>query len=33
MNIALIDGGYFVKRLQKHWLPDTYGNMKFWNEV
>ena len=32
MNIALIDGGYFVKRLQKHWLPDTYGNMKFWND-
>ena len=20
------------KRLQKHWLPDTYGNMKFWND-
>ncbi len=32
MNIALIDGGYFVKRLQKHWLPDVYGNMKFWND-
>jgi len=32
MNVALIDGGYFVKRLQKHWLPDIYGNMKFWND-
>ena len=32
MNIALIDGGYFVKRLQKHWLPNVYGNMKFWND-
>jgi len=32
MNIALIDGGYFVKRLQKHWMPDVYGNMKFWND-
>ncbi len=32
MDVALIDGGYFVKRLQKHWLPNVYGNMKFWND-
>lgn len=31
MNIALIDGGYFVKRLQKHWRPNVYGNMNHWN--
>ena len=32
MKIALIDGGYFVKRLQKHWMPNRYGNMKYWND-
>ena len=32
MTVAIIDGGYFVKRLQKHWLPERQGNMKYWQD-